>query len=464
MRLPGPGARVVDAQDGAVLHGDALEARVVAAAAAFDDRVAGTAFQLTATTTRDVVAFLGAWRAGRAVAPLDPALPSQTVCDFVDRFEPALVIGATDAPPAGYRSTEDRALGPLWERQVPSASAVPDELGLLLTTSGSTGDPKLVRLSRHAVEANVTSIIAALEIGPDDVAITTLPLFYSFGLSVLTTHLAAGATIVIEPEGLVNRRFWESVDRHGVTSLALVPSQYEMLRRLRFDPSRHASIRTLTQAGGRLGPEAILEFHGRMASVGGRLFVMYGQTEAAPRITTLPPADLPAKVGSVGPALVRGRLSIRLANGAETTEPGLVGDVLYRGPNVMLGYAERVDDLAAGDVQAGLLETGDLGHLDADGYLYLDGRTRRIAKVFGVRLNLDDVERMAADLGAVAAVARDDGIRIWVAGPSRDFQDERVALAQRLRLHWTGIELRPIDDLPLLPNGKVDYRLLEQRA
>jgi acyl-CoA synthetase (AMP-forming)/AMP-acid ligase II len=191
---------------------------------------------------------------------------------------------------------------------------------------------------------------------------------------------------------------------------------------------------------------------------------MYGQTEAAPRITTLPPADLPAKVGSVGPALAGGRLSIRPADGTETTEPGVVGDVLYRGPNVMLGYAERVDDLAAGDVQDGLLETGDLGHLDADGYLYLDGRTRRIAKVFGVRLNLDDVERMAVDLGAVAAVAADDGIRIWVAGPSRDFQDDRVALAQRLRLHWTGIELRPIDDLPLLPNGKVDYRLLEQRA
>ncbi|GAB3865821.1 hypothetical protein GCM10027610_116700 [Dactylosporangium cerinum] len=181
-----------------------------------------------------------------------------------------------------------------------------------------------------------------------------------------------------------------------MTSLALVPSQYEMLRRLRFDPWRYPSLRTLTQAGGRLRAELVRDFHDRMASAGGRLFVMYGQTEAAPRLTTLPADRLAEKLGSVGPAVPGGRLTVRLEDGTETTEPGVVGEVLYRGPNVMMGYAETAADLARGDEQGGLLETGDLGHLDEEGYLFIDGRLKRFGKVFGVRLNLDDIERLAA--------------------------------------------------------------------
>ena len=419
-----------------------------------DGLPAGVVFLRMPTTVEAVVQYVTAFECFRPVALLDPALPDDTLRDFVDRFEPAAVLGPLpDEVAKGYLAVaEDR-----WVRETASEHAPHPDLAVLLATSGSTGDPKLVRLSRSAVLANTVSIVAALGITGEDVAISALPFYYSYGMSVLNTHRAVGATLVVEDGGLLGRGFWPAVDRFGVTSLALVPSQYEMLARLRFDPAAHPALRTLTQAGGRLRAELVRDFHDRMAAVGGRLFVMYGQTEAAPRLTTLPAERLAEKLGSVGPAVPGGRLSIRLDDGTETTEPGVRGEVLYRGPNVMLGYAETAADLARGDDRGGLLVTGDLGRLDADGYLTIDGRRKRFGKVFGVRLNLDDVERMLP--GPAAAVAGDDQVIVFAVegDPAR----LRRTLADRLKLHWSGFEVRRVERLPLLANGKVDYRALE---
>ena len=470
MSLLHPRARLIEASTDLTLDGAGLSARVSAAAAAYTAMRPGVVFVRIPMTADGVVGYLGAWQARRPLALLDPDLAAETLADLVDRYEPA-VVTSVDAgivpaePPDGYDRLEDPLHGASWVRRVPSATVPHPDLGVLLATSGSTGSPKLVRLSRAAILANTTSIVQALCIGPDEVAISSLPFFYSFGMSVLNTHLAAGATVVLETDGLLQRPFWRVVDERGVTSLAAVPYQYEMLRRLRFDPARYPTLRTLTQAGGRLRPELVTEFNDRMTAVGGRMYVMYGQTEAGPRMTTLPAERLAAKVGSVGPAVPGGRLSIRLEDGSETTAAGTVGEVVYRGPNVMLGYAETAADLALGDEQGGVLATGDLGSLDADGYLSISGRLQRFGKVFGVRLNLDDIERLlhGHGPGPVAAVSGDDKVVVWLEGADPSTLTSGTALlADRLHLHRSGFDLRTIDALPLLGNGKVDYRALEQ--
>jgi acyl-CoA synthetase (AMP-forming)/AMP-acid ligase II len=190
--------------------------------------------------------------------------------------------------------------------------------------------------------------------------------------------------------------------------------------------------------------------------------VMYGQTEAAPRMATLPSERLTEKLGSAGPAIPGGSFSIRLDDGAETTEPGATGEVVYRGPNVMMGYAEAEAELAAGDEVGGVLATGDLGHLDGDGFLFITGRLKRIGKVFGVRVSLDDVEQMLRGHGAVAVVPGGDKIVVWLEG-AEDQARKNVAkeLSERLRQHVSGFDVRAIDALPLLPSGKIDYRALE---
>ncbi|GAA3449538.1 AMP-binding protein [Dactylosporangium matsuzakiense] len=441
-----PNARVIDAATGEVV-------RDLVRPALFADVPPGVVFLRMPTCVESVVHYVTAFETGRPVALLDPGLTDETLLEFVERFEPAAVFGPVPQElPKRYQLAGDA-----WVRETAPETAPHPDLAVLLATSGSTGDPKFVRLSRRAVLSNTDSIIEALGITAAEVAISTLPFYYSYGMSVLNTHLAAGAAFVVEAEGLLGRGFWPAVDEFGVSSLALVPSQYEMLVRLRFDPTRYPALRTLTQAGGRLRPELVRDFHERMAAVGGRLFVMYGQTEAAPRLTTLPAGRLGEKLGSVGPAVPGGRLSIRLADGTETTAPDVSGEVLYRGPNVMLGYAETAADLAHGDVAGGLLVTGDLGRLDGDGYLFLEGRIKRFGKVFGVRLNLDDIERMLPV--PAAAVSCDDGVVVFVA-QGEPFMFRR-SLADRLKLHWSGFDVRSIEAFPLLSNGKVDYRALE---
>ncbi|MEV6600226.1 AMP-binding protein [Actinoplanes sp. NPDC051346] len=440
MNLFHPRARVLDAATGEILHPGQVEA----AATEYGRLPPGVVFALTPTEVGAVARYLGALAARRPVALLDPGLDRNSLFTLIARFGPVLVTGVSTAPPEGYRAEADT-----WIRESAAVEPHP-ELALLLTTSGSTGDPKLVRLSRAAVLANAVAIGESLGITAEDVAPTTLPLFYTYGLSVLNSHLLRGATVVLERGGMLQREFWQAVATHGITSLAAVPYQYEMLRRLRFDPAGHPSLRTLTQAGGRLRPELVEDFAHRMAAVGGRLFVMYGQTEATARMTVLPSDRIADKLGSAGLAIPGGSLSIA------------DGEVVYHGPNVMMGYADSAADLARGDDLGGVLRTGDLGHLDDEGFLFLTGRLRRIGKVFGVRVNLDDVERTLAAHGTIAAVAGDDRLHVFVEGAdAAAARTVREELAGFLDTHFSGLDVRGIDALPLLPTGKIDYRSLE---
>jgi acyl-CoA synthetase (AMP-forming)/AMP-acid ligase II len=401
-----PSARVVDAVTGETLTEELIEAEAAV--------LAGETLVVLPieTTIASIARYLAALRLDKPVLLLDPDGGHNAV--LTERF--------------GGESVDE----------------VHPDLAVLLTTSGSTGNPKLVRLSRSAVRANAEQIAEALEIDGNEVAITTLPLFYSYGMSVLNSHLIRGATVVLERTGIMQRTFWNAAVEHQVTSMAFVPSQYEMLRRLRFDPARYPALRTLTQAGGRLRTERITEFAQKMATVGGRLYVMYGQTEAGPRMATLPPARLADKLGSVGRAVPGGTFTIEEE------------EVVYRGPNVMMGYAESAADLVKGDEQGGVLRTGDLGRVDDEGFLFITGRLKRMAKVFGVRVNLDDVEKNFP----VAAVAGDDQLVVFVV----DLDDEkalRAKIAEWLGTHHTGVVVHRLEALPLLPSGKTDYRALE---
>jgi acyl-CoA synthetase (AMP-forming)/AMP-acid ligase II len=399
-----PAARVIDAATGETLTEELIEAE---AAGLADQTVVILPIE---TTIAAIARYLAALRLDKPVLLLDPEGGHN---QFAERFR------------------TDR---------------VHPDLALLLTTSGSTGNPKLVRLSRTAVRTNAEQIAEALEIDGNEVAITTLPLFYSFGLSVLHSHLVRGATVVLERTGIMQRDFWNAAVEHHVTSMAFVPSQYEMLRRLRFDPAQYPALRTLTQAGGRLRTDRVTEFAEKMATVGGRLFVMYGQAEAGPRMAALPPDRLADKLGSVGRALPGGRFTIS------------ADEVVYHGPNVMMGYAETADDLIKGDDRGGVLRTGDLGRLDDEGFLFITGRRKRMAKIFGVRTNLDDVEKNFP----VAAVAGDDKLVVFAEAVSdEDSRALRSKIAEWLGTHHTGVVVHHIEALPLLPNGKTDYRALE---
>jgi len=402
-----------------------------------------------------VIAYLSAIEAGHAVAWIDPALPDRSFDRLLATYEPELVVPSTGR--AGQRPvpeslSEDRhsTLGRVWHARSPAAAhPIHPDLACLLATSGTTGSTKLVRLSRTNLAANASAIVGALGLSADDVAITSLPIAHAFGLSVLDSHLVAGSTVVLDESSILQPDFWRVMRDERVNSLAGVPLTFELLRRL--DPAQilPETVTSMIQAGGRLHPDHVAFFRDLMAARGGSFRVMYGQTEATARISVWPEITPLDKVASVGRVIPDGEISIDEAT----------GEIRYRGPNVMMGYAESRADLARpGDLRE--LATGDLGHLDEDGFLFVTGRTKRIAKLAGCRINLDDVEAMLVGMSA-AAVEIDGRLAVFVEAPGGGDQiDIRERLIETLDLDPALLRVTTIEALPRSSAGKVLYTCL----
>jgi len=382
-----------------------------------------------------VVGYLAALKAGHAVCLLDAQAREPLKRGLIDAYDPDFIVEPSAAGQPGVA-----------RRQARRASPIHPDLSLLLSTSGTTGSAKLVRLSRKAVETNARAIAEYLGLAPGERGLASLPLHYSFGLSILNSHLAAGACVVLTRESLSRPELWKAAAERGCTSLAGVPYSFEIMRRIGFEKICPDSVRTLLQAGGRLSEELVVWFDAEIKRRGGRLFVMYGQTEASPRMSYVPPERLPAKAGSVGVAIPGGRISIE------------DGEIVYRGPNVMMGYAERADDLSKGDELRGELRTGDLGRFDEDGFLYITGRAKRFSKIYGLRLNLDEIEARLKAHGPAAVVGDDEKIVAFCEfGGEELYGRLRRELAQAYQINHAAFELRKIEALPLTGNGKIDY-------
>jgi acyl-coenzyme A synthetase/AMP-(fatty) acid ligase len=417
-------------------------------------------FLFVRNTMNSVLAYLAALEAGHAVVLLDHDLKREFALELLGIYRPEYIY--LDAPevqvPPGYLSMGVDFFG----RQHDADDVAPHrDLMMLLSTSGSTGSPKFVRLSRENVTDNASAIVRSLRIGRADRAITNLPLHYSYGMSVLNSHLMAGASVVVSDESVLEARFWDAVRKYEVTSLAGVPYTYQMLERVGFASMDLPELRKMTQAGGKMHEGLVRRFNDLMVVRGAELYVMYGQAEASPRISCVPPERLAEKIGSAGIALPGGALAIRTPEGV-TTAPNVEGEVIYTGRNVMMGYAEERSDTGLADTHGDTLFTGDLGYLDGERFLYLVGRSKRITKLFGLRVSLDDVERMLSRLGAVAAVGSADRLHVYHE-PSDVAAAEaaRKQLARDLQVPVDAVAFHVLEKLPTMSNAKIDYQALD---
>ena len=335
-----------------------------------------------------------------------------------------------------------------------------DDLALLLTTSGSTGSPKLVRLSYNSILANAESIAEYLSIDSKERPVTTLPMNYSFGLSIINSHLLKGATILLTNKSLMEKEFWSFLKEEKATSLSGVPYIYEMLKRLRFFRMDLPYLKTLTQAGGKLNIELTREFAEYAENNDKRFFVMYGQTEATARMSYLPYKEALSKAGSIGVAIPKGKFQLMDENRNEIKGNDIVGELVYQGPNVSLGYAENKKDLTKGDENKGILYTGDLAIKDADGYYYIAGRKKRFIKLFGNRVNLDETERMLKNLiPDCACVGNDDKMIIYITEESRK-EEVKLYISAKTGINFIAFEVRTIEAIPKNTSGKTIYSSL----
>ncbi|MBE7323411.1 AMP-binding protein [Nocardioides sp. Y6] len=345
------------------------------------------------------------------------------------------------------------------------------DLAMLSSTSGSTGSPKLVRLSADNLVSNAAAIADYLDLGPGSRALTSLPLHYCYGLSVVHSHLLVGGSVVLTDASVVDAEFWRLAREHEVTSFAAVPYTFELLEGINFDARRPASLRQVTQAGGRMAPQRVVDWAQRGRRQGWDLVVMYGQTEATARMAWLPPHLAVDHPTAIGVAVPGGHL--RVDPVAECDEPG-VGELVYSGPNVMLGYAETLCDLARG-AELTELRTGDLGRV-RDGLHEVVGRRSRFAKIFGLRIDLDQLEVDLEVQGTPATlVASDQVLHAVSLVPDPDLATARgrgrrlaTTVAHLCGLPAHAVRAHLVDELPRTSSGKVDraalLRLAEARA
>ncbi|MCC5854445.1 MAG: AMP-binding protein [Idiomarina sp.] len=338
------------------------------------------------------------------------------------------------------------------------------DLAVLMSTSGSSGSPKAVMLSRNNLEANAQAILAYLPISERDTAITSLPLHYSFGLSVLNTHLAAGAKIVLTNLGMMERGFWDLVKAQGVTSLSGVPFHYQMLRMLRLERMELPALRYLTQAGGRLEAAQVKHFSALCAAKGWQLYVMYGQTEATARMAFVPPEAIRDNPDIIGRAIPGGRFIVRDPESREEiTEPNVDGELCYLGDNIMLGYAQCAADWQQQGPCLTELATGDLAHWTTDGWLRITGRMSRFLKVRGKRLQLDHLEQLLDECGIQPAYCCGIDDKLFVVVSPEQSTDAKVMqlMTKDLGIHHSLWSLVAVPAIPRLSSGKIDYpRLL----
>jgi acyl-CoA synthetase (AMP-forming)/AMP-acid ligase II len=400
----------------------------------------------------------------RGVVPIlidadsDHSLVRSLICEYKPNFIFAPSIKELQFD--GYLVKQNLRDYSLLKRDQECTIFINSELSILLSTSGTTGSPKLVRLSHNNLLSNASSISEYLKLDTSEIAISSLPMNYSFGLSIINSHLFVGGSIVMTRESITQRRFWDLFRTFKVTSLSGVPYTFEIFKKFRLLNAELPFLKTLTQAGGKLSDELIEYFVQFSTKKGIKFFVMYGQTEGTARLSYLPTNYTIEKLGSIGIPIPNGQFQIIDEKGNKISQPRTAGELVFTGPNVMLGYADCLLDLKRGNENNGRLYTGDIAMFDEDGFYYIIGRIKRFLKLFGNRVNLDELEALLLEKGVNSAcIGKDNDLVIYIL-KSEDNELVKNFITQKLGIHSSVIDIRVIKEIPKNPSGKTLYSKL----
>lgn len=336
-----------------------------------------------------------------------------------------------------------------------------EELSHLLPTSGSTGSPKLVRHKYANIEAAALNISTFFELTSNDRPLLVLPLYYTMGLSIVFSHLYAGATVLATNQSMTDRAFWQFLKEQRATSFTGVPYSFEILNLMRFFRMDLPDLQLLTQGGGKMPKALNQKFVDYCKNTGKRWIATYGQSEGTARMAWLPAEWAESKMGSIGRAVPNGEMFLIDGEGNTITEPNVQGEMCYRGKNVTMGYARQREDLLLGDERNGFLKTGDLAYQDEDGCFYIVGRMGRFLKLFGMRIGLDECEQIIKAKFPIecACVGNDEKMTVYIT-------DERLTasvkeeLVEKTKLVATAFEIKVIPAIPKNEAGKVLYSKL----
>ncbi len=336
-------------------------------------------------------------------------------------------------------------------------------LALLIGTSGSTGNTKFVRLSYKNIISNAFSIAEYLKIDNSEIAITTLKPSYTYALSILNSHLIKGAKISITNKTMFELSFWNFVEDIKATSLSGVPYHYEMMRKLKFHKLRLDSLKTMTQAGGRLDLNTAEYFKKTCTDKSINFYIMYGQTEGTARLSYLEPKFLSTKLGSIGNAIPGGKFHIKKFDNSIIEKTYSRGELVYCGPNVSMGYAKSKEDLIKYDENNFILNTGDIAYQDKDGFYFIVGRLKRFIKLFGHRINLVDLE-IWLEKHTIKSVCKgnDDSLEIYLEeNKTKIFEKIFDKFIKEFKIPKHVITKFSVKEFPMGESGKIIYNKID---
>jgi long-chain acyl-CoA synthetase len=397
---------------------------------------------------------------------VDGNLSDENYLEVINAYKPNYIfqIKRKDKIKLNYDLIKTFGSYELIKNKIKNNMKINDQLSLLIPTSGSTGSPKFVRQSYQNIFTNIDQVTQSLNVQSHDRAITTMPLNYTYGLSIVNSHLYNGASIVINNYSFIDKNFWNVLKDSKASNFGGVPFMYEMLDKIGFKKKITKDLKYITQAGGKLSQNLSKKFIKLCKDNNLKFITMYGQTEASSRMSFLDWKFAEKKMESIGKTVNGGKFSIIDDKGNYINEPYKIGELIYEGKNVSMGYASGYLDLNKKDENKGKLFTGDLAEKDNEGFYYIRGRLKRFSKIFGVRINLDEIEILIKKLKIECICTGNDKILSFYLIDSFDKEEMTNKISKTIGIHRSAIHLKKIEAIPRNSSGKILYSELDKYA
>ena len=405
----------------------------------------------------------------KPILVLNQDIPNKFLSNIVKKYEPENICVSSKHNSKkifkNYKSNIKFKEFEFLKLKMKSDFQVKHDIGLLVTTSGSTGSVKFVRQTYTNLKFNTLSIINYLKLNDKNITITTLPISYTFGMSIINTHLKVGSKILITNRSLFEKEFWKLFKNNNINTIYGVPYTFEILDKLKFFSKNSFNLKLIAQAGGKISDYLQKKIGNYSKKYNKKFFIMYGQAEATTRISYLPYQNVLKKIGSIGVPINGGRISL-LSNNGIINKKNSLGEIVYEGKNVCMGYASKKLDINKSDEWKGKIFTGDLAKRDKDGYYFIVGRKKRFAKLYGISVNLDEIENLLKSKFSVSDFAVISKLNKIVVYTSIFKLKEKIFnyLIKNVDLNINSFKVIFLKRIPKLVSGKNNYKILSDNS
>ena len=416
-------------------------------------------FNLCKNTVGSLIGYLGFIEGDAVPLALSSKIERGLMDSLMDEYTPAFLWGPIEIADHFDYPVVFKKYGYALLKTGYEIYPINHQLQFLMTTSGSTGSPKLVRYKKGNLESNARNVAKAFGWTADERPVCDLGMQYTMGLNVINTHLYVGATVLLTTHNLMSADFWDYIRKESATNFTGVPFSYDILNRLHFERMNLPCMTTLSEGGGKLTDTRFMQLAQYAQKNGKRFIASFGTTETSARMACLPPELALAKTGSIGRAIPEGELFLIDENGVELKDVEIEGELCYRGPNVTMGYAVEKEDLLNGDDFDGEYHTGDLARRDADGCYYITGRMSRFLKLLSYRVSLDQCEQLIKEEFCIdcACSGTDQRMDIFITNGSKK-KEIIDFISDKTHLFKTLFKVIVVDIIPRNEYGKVKYR------